>query len=112
MHWSTHYGLTSDGADIAVVGHNTSTEELFAVACDLAGVSRPRWSMPAELGVFPALFAELAWAFVGNPSPLPSLVLMLLCEQEWTDAPAVAARRPLTDTVRDALAWYRSLGYC
>ncbi len=102
----------SYGADVAVAGHNTSTEELFSVACELAGVSRPRWAVPAELGVFPAMFAELAWALVGNPSPLPSLVLMLLCEQEWTDAPMGAARRPLRDTVRDALAWYRSLGYC
>jgi dihydroflavonol-4-reductase len=102
----------SYGADISVVGHNTSTDELFSLACDLAGVSRPRWSMPAELAVFPAVFAELAWAFVGSSSLVPSLVLMLLCEQEWADSGPALTRRPLTETLRDALGWYRSLGYC
>ena len=105
-------GDANYGTDIAVLGRNTSTEELFSLTCDIAGVDRPRLSMPAELGVFPALFAELAWAFVGKPSPLPSLVLMLLCEQQWADGSTARNARPLVDTVRDALTWYRGLGYC
>jgi dihydroflavonol-4-reductase len=102
------------GRDIPINGHNTSVADLFSVVCSSAGVAAPRWSVPAAAGILPALWAELAWALVGRPSPLPSLVLMLLCEQDW-EAPAgerPSALRPLSDTARDALAWYRSLGYC
>ena len=61
------------GDPIAVIGHDTSVNDLFSLVCDLGGADRPRWSVPAAFGVLPALWAEFAWGLVGKPSPLPSL---------------------------------------
>jgi dihydroflavonol-4-reductase len=100
------------GADIRVRGHNTSVVDLFALVCELAGVRAPRLSIPAEAGILPSLWAELGWALLGQPSPLPSLVTMLLCEQQWEPAESAHPLRPLTETARAAIDWYRKLGYC
>ena len=90
------------GNPIAVIGHDTSVNDLFSLVCDLGGADRPRWSVPAAFGVLPALWAELAWGLVGRPSPLPSLVPMLLCEQEWLQTdPALDAARKRTQTFSD-----------
>jgi hypothetical protein len=42
---------------------------------------------------------------------------MLLCEQEWVEPESAqlelaAAPRPLTETARDTIEWYREIGYC
>jgi nucleoside-diphosphate-sugar epimerase len=100
------------GTDIRVSGHNTSVADLFALVCELANVRPPRWSVPAALGILPTLSAEFGWALLGQPSPLPSLVPMLLCEQEWETAVSTRTLRPLKDTARAAIDWYRKLGYC
>jgi dihydroflavonol-4-reductase len=100
------------GADIRVSGHNTSVTELFALVCELADVKPPRWSVPAAAGILPTLWAELGWALLGQPSPLPSLVPMLLCEQQWELAGPARKLRPLSETARAAIDWYRKLGYC
>ena len=57
------------------------------------------------------------WATIGKPSPLPSLVSALLCEQQWLEPDPVleslgVRSRPLSETTRDTVAWYRGLGYC
>lgn len=105
------------GEPISVTGHNTTVRELFSLVCDLAGVQCPRWSVPAAFGLVPALWAELTWAVIDRPSPLPALVPMLLCEQEWVEPESAqlelaAAPRPLTETARDTIEWYREIGYC
>jgi dihydroflavonol-4-reductase len=107
----------SYGSAIPVTGHNTSVSDLCCLLCELAGVASPKWSVPAALGVLPTLWAELAWGVVGRPSPLPSLIPMLLCEQEWTatdpsQTKLGCAPRALSATASDAIAWYRSIGYC
>jgi dihydroflavonol-4-reductase len=100
------------GADIQVSGHNTSVAGLFTLVCELADVRPPRWSVPAAAGILPTLWAEFGWALLGQPSPLPSLVPMLLCEQQWEAADSTRTLRPLTETARAAIDWYRKLGYC
>ena len=100
------------GAEIRVRGHNTSVADLFALVCELADVRPPRWSVPAVIGILPALSAEFGWALIGRPSPLPSLVPMLLCEQEWEESAPPRTLRPLKETARAAIDWYRKIGYC
>jgi dihydroflavonol-4-reductase len=100
------------GSDIRVSGHNTSVADLFALVCELGEVRPPRWSVPAAAGILPTLWAELGWALLGQPSPLPSLIPMLLCEQEWEAAEPARTLRPLSETARAAVDWYRRLGYC
>jgi nucleoside-diphosphate-sugar epimerase len=104
------------GRPLTVAGHNTTVDALFSLVCESAAVTRPLWKMPAAFGVLPALWGELAWGAVGRKSPLPALLPMLICEQEWSEPGAEqrelgGAPRPLLDTVRDTLAWYRRIGY-
>ena len=106
-----------DGSPIAATGHNTTVEKLFALVCEEAGIAPPVWKIPATLSVLPSLWAELAWAAVSRPSPIPSLVPLLLSQQDWIDAPEGQTEigtlpRPLHETTGDAVRWYRSIGYC
>jgi nucleoside-diphosphate-sugar epimerase len=102
---------------LVVAGHNTTTNELLEILCRSAGVPAPRVDIPAAMSILPLLWAEMAWATIGSPSPLPSLVPALLCEQRWIE-PGCHENlmqinpRPLADTAHDTVAWYRSLGYC
>lgn len=102
---------------LVVAGHNTTTDELLKILCHSARVAAPRVDIPAALSIVPLLWAEMAWATIGSPSPLPSLVPALLCEQRWIE-PGCHENlmqinpRPLADTARDTVAWYRNLGYC
>lgn len=105
------------GGNIPVAGHNTTVGELFATACQLTGVPMPRWSVAAELAILPSMWLEWVLALAGNPARLPALVPMLLSEQHWVaeaggqSTHSAIALRPLVDTIGDAIAWYRSIGY-
>jgi dihydroflavonol-4-reductase len=110
-------GARKLGDEIHVVGHNTTVRELFGLVCAVGGAAEPAWSIPAAYAVLPALWAELGSSLLDQPSALPSLVVMLLCQQQWLEVGATqrelgAAPRPLLDTVRDAIAWYRTMRYC
>ena len=105
------------GEPIPLSGHNTTVEELFALVCDTAGVAPPMWKTPASRWVLPSLWAEFAWAAVNRASPVPSLLPMLLCEQDWREPEATwlqlgISPRPLVATVKDSIEWYRKIGYC
>lgn len=105
------------GGPINLSGHNTTTSELFSELCDAAGRQNPRFRMPALASAVPAVVSELALAALGQQSPIPAIVPMLLSEQDWTDpgeeqASLGARPRPLRDTARDTVNWYRRLGYC
>lgn len=105
------------GAPLVVAGHNLSVRDLFAEFCAAANVRAPRWSVPAALGILPGLWTELAYTAVGMRSPLPALIPLLICEQQPIapargNPPAGIVARPLRETVRDTIAWYRHLGYC
>lgn len=105
------------GEVISVSGHNTTTEDLLAQLCESGGVAAPQWKIPAAISIPPLLWIEVMWAAVGRPSPLPSLIPTLLCEQRWV-RPSVAQEklgvplRSLAVSARDTVAWYRALGYC
>ena len=105
------------GKTLQLTGNNTSTDELLAEIETVSGVPAPRLRYPAALGVLPSYWAELMWATVGRPSPLPSLLPTLICEQSWMktgdqqQAMGIVPR-PLNETMRDSIRWYQDLGYC
>jgi dihydroflavonol-4-reductase len=105
------------GTPIPLAGHDSRTDALAARVCDLAGVPAPRLQVSARLAAGAALWAEAAWAFVGRPSPLPTIGLLLILDgypmQPSAEQRALGALpRPLDETLRDSIAWYRRLGYC
>jgi dihydroflavonol-4-reductase len=102
---------------ILLAGHDSRTDVLAARVCHLAGAPAPRLQVSARLAAGGALWAEAAWAFFGHPSPLPAIGLLLILDS-YPMQPSVEQRalgalpRPLDDTLRDSIAWYRRLGYC
>ena len=105
------------GARIALAGHNARADALALQVCRLAGVAAPRRRLPGLLAAGSLLGAEAAWALLGRPSPVPALGSLLVLDA-YAQAPGALQQalgvqpRPLDDTLRDALAWYRELGYC
>ncbi len=105
------------GEPILLAGHDTRTDSLALRVCQLAGVVPPRRRVPARLAAGAMLSAEAGWALLGRPSPVPALGSLLVLDG-YPMQPGAAQRalgvapRPLDDTLRDAIAWYRAIGYC
>jgi dihydroflavonol-4-reductase len=105
------------GEPILLSGHNISTSMLFPWVCEIGGVRPPRLFAPATLSLLASYWTEFVLAQFGQRTPLPSLAIMLACEHEWM-APDATQRelgvtlRPLSETLRDAITWYRGIGYC
>lgn len=105
------------GEPILLTGHTIPCAALFSWICGLGGAQPPRISVPPLLSLFASYSAELLLAWLGQRSLLPSLAVMLACEQDWL-VPSTAqhdlgvASRPLSETLSDTIQWYRSLGYC
>lgn len=105
------------GQTLQLTGLNTSVDEMLSEIAIISGVPAPRLRYPAALGVLPSYWAELMWATLGRPSPLPSLLPTLICEQGWMitgdqQQALGIVPRPLNATVRDTIRWYQDLGYC
>lgn len=105
------------GEPIPVAGHNLPIASLHRWICELGGVEPPRWRLPAQLALGPALAAEIGFALFGRLPLFPALVPMLVLQGEWR-APGTAqielgaAPRSLSATLTDSLRWYRGLGVC
>ena len=105
------------GTPIPLAGHNSRSDALVARICHLAGVPAPRFRVSARLAAGGALWAETAWAVVGQPSPLPTIGLLLVLDgyamQPSSEQRALGVLpRSLDETLRDSIAWYRRLRYC
>jgi dihydroflavonol-4-reductase len=105
------------GEPIPLSGHNISVDMLFSWVCEIGGVQPPRTHVSASLAIAGSYLTELALTLLGQRTPLPSIFLMLA---NAIDCPAPdrlqvdlgISPRPLYETILDALAWYRSIGYC
>lgn len=105
------------GDPILLAGHDTRTDSLALRVCQLAGVAPPRRRLPARLAAGAMLSTEAGWALLGRPSPVPALASLLVLDG-YPMQPGPVQRalgvvpRTLDDTLRDAIAWYRGIGYC
>jgi len=105
------------GKRFALCGHNIPVSGLIAEICRIGGARPPRLRASTTLSAAAAYWAEAAWALVGRSSPFPALPLLLLCAshamQPTADQQWLGIRpRPLQQTLRAAIDWYRRLGYC
>ena len=105
------------GEPILLAGHNISVEALYTWICEIGGVMPPRVVAPITLGMIATYWSELALGAIGLPPPLPALAPMLTMLHDSFDSSPIQAElgivpRPLSGTLRDAIDWYRHIGYC
>ena len=92
-------------------------DDLIQQICDMAGVPAPRLKAPLMMTLAGAYWAETAAAMVGRKSAWPSLPMLLTGAGHAVEiSPAQqalgVAPRALSQTLADALAWYRQIGRC
>ena len=102
---------------LPIFGHNIRVDELSEQICDMAGVPAPRLKAPLMMTLAGAYWAETAAAMVGRKSAWPSLPMLLTGAGHAVEiSPAQqalgVAPRALSQTLADALAWYRQIGRC
>jgi dihydroflavonol-4-reductase len=105
------------GEPILLAGHNISVEALYTWICEIGGVMPPRVVAPITLGMIAIYWSELALGAVGLPPPLPALAPMLTMLHDSFDPSPIQSElgivpRALSGTLRDAIDWYRQIGYC
>ncbi len=105
------------GDPIPLTGHNLSVEALYTWLCEIGGVPPPPLVAPLTLGVVATYLSEIALGAIGARPPLPTLAPMLTMLHDSIDVGRVQADleivpRPLSATLRDAIEWYRTIGYC
>ncbi|MEM6593176.1 MAG: NAD-dependent epimerase/dehydratase family protein [Pseudomonadota bacterium] len=101
---------------IPVFGHSQSLKALSQTICAIGGVAPPKMAMPSPLGAAGLHVVETAFAAAGKKTPWPSLAVLLLAAS-YAAAPSEPQRklypalRPLDETLRDAVDWYRRIGH-
>ncbi len=102
---------------LLTTGHAVTTEELYAVVCGLGGVPMPKLTASTNFAMFTSYLTEIAFSALGQQTPLVSAGMMMATAIDYLDRPNAIedlgiAPRPLTETIRDAITWYRSIAYC
>ena len=102
---------------VPVTGHNIRVDALTRQICALGGVAPPRLRAPLLLAMTGAYWAETTYALMGRDGPWPSLPILLTAAGRAmsisAEQTALGIRpRPLDQTLRDALDWYRRIGRC
>ena len=105
------------GKPIQMSGHNISTEELYALICELGGVPRPMMTTAAGLAVAGAYAMELMLGAIGETTLLPTGGMMMAALFDYMAVGKELQElgitpRPLSETIVDAIKWYRQIGYC
>lgn len=105
------------GERIPLAGHNVTIGHLAEVACDMFGVAPPRLNASTRLGAALAYVGEAAFGALGRTSPLPALPFLLMRYsypmRALPEQVALAGSpRPFLESLRDAIDWYSSIGYC
>jgi dihydroflavonol-4-reductase len=102
---------------VPVFGHNIAMDTLTRGICGMGGVTPPRIKAPMMMGVAGAYLTESIVALSGRKAPWPSLPMLLAAagqsrRQSAEQSALGVSLRPLSETLADALAWYRHIGHC
>ena len=105
------------GEPILMSGHDISTEELYSLICKLGGVPRPRVSTATTLALAGAYAMELMLGAIGENTRLPAGGMMMATLFDYMVSGKQLSElgvspRPLSETIVDAIRWYRRIGYC
>lgn len=105
------------GEPIQMSGYNISTDELYSLICAIGGVPPPRISTAAGFALAGAYAMELLLGTIGERTRLPAGGMMMATLFDYM-VPGLELQelgitpRPLSETVIDAIKWYRQIGYC
>ena len=105
------------GEPIPLTGHNQSVESLYRWLCEIGGVAAPRLVAPMTLTAITSYWSEVALGAVGVRPPLPAIAPLLTMLHDSFDISRAQAElgivpRALSATLREAVEWYRQIGYC
>ena len=105
------------GEPIQMSGHDISTAELYSLICELGGVAPPRFSAPASFALAGAYAMELMLGAIGEKPLLPAGGMMMATLFDYMVRGQELQQlgvtpRPVSETVVDAIKWYREIGYC
>jgi nucleoside-diphosphate-sugar epimerase len=105
------------GEPILMSGHDISTEEMYSLICELGGVPRPRISTATTLALTGAYAMELMLGTMGERTRLPAGGIMMATLFDYMVSGTQLSElgitpRPLSETIADAIKWYRKIGYC
>jgi dihydroflavonol-4-reductase len=105
------------GEPLQMSGHDISTEELYTQICELGGVRCPRISTATTVAIASAYTMELMLGMVGEKTRLPAGGMMMATLFDYIVSGNELQKlgitpRPLSETLVDAIKWYRQVGYC
>jgi dihydroflavonol-4-reductase len=109
--------LGRSGERYILGGHNTTVGATLRLAARLAGVAPPRLRIPPRLALLAGKLGEAAaLALPGRPFlPLSEAIEMIRHGQHYDCSKARRelglGGRPIEETLRDSLAWFRGHGY-
>ena len=102
---------------VPVFGHNIRIDALTRQVCALGGVAAPALRAPLLMALAGTYWAETAAAAMGRDTPWPSLPVLLTAagrnmERSVAQTALGVPIRPLSETLTDAITWYRQIGRC
>jgi len=105
------------GEPLLMSGHDVSTDDLYSQICQLGGVLKPRISTATSVALAGAYAMELALGTIGERTPLPAGGMMMATLFDYMISGRTLEElgvmpRPLSETIVDAIRWYRRIGYC
>jgi dihydroflavonol-4-reductase len=105
------------GEPLLVSGHNIWTRDLYELTCQMGGVAAPRFATATDLAILGSYSAEVMFSMLGQQTPIISAGMMMATafdqfHPHMRTAGLAITPRPLTETIADAIRWYRAIGYC
>ncbi len=105
------------GKPLLMAGHDISTRDLYALICAMGGVPMPRFATATSLAAFGSYWTEVVFSMFGQQTPIISAGMMMATAFDYLDRTDTLQElgitaRPLSETIMDAIRWYREIGYC
>ncbi len=102
---------------LLTTAHAVSTEELYAMVCRIGGIPMPTITSSTNFAMFTAYLTELMFSAIGQQTPIITAGMMMATAIDYLDRPSALKEigvqpRPLSETIADAIEWYRAIGYC
>ncbi len=105
------------GEPLLLTAYNIATRDFYALICEMGGVQPPRFLTSASLAMLGSYCTEVMFSVMGQQTPIISAGMMMATAIDSLIPGKVLedlsiAPRPLSETIRDAIQWYRRIGYC